>query len=58
MTKDNCFSTVGILKEYGARYMIGSPKASKFALVLFARWMEALSSRMVRGVAPLRVEAV
>ena len=47
MTNENSFSTAAILKEYAARYMSGSPSASKFALVLFARWMEALSSRMV-----------
>jgi hypothetical protein len=29
LTKEKSFSTAAILKEYGARYMSGSPIASK-----------------------------
>jgi hypothetical protein len=47
LTKENSFSTAVILNKYGAKYMIGSPKASKFAFMLIARCIEALSTRMV-----------
>ena len=58
LTKENNFFTAAILKEYGARHMNSSPKASKFPLVLFNSMDGGVVQQDGRGLAPLQVEAV
>jgi len=47
LAKEKSFSTAAILKEYGAKYMSGSPSASKWPLAARDLWIEALSSNIV-----------